>query len=209
MWTNVMVVDDHSLIRLATEQLVDQQSDMKCVGSAPDLATATKLLDATSTDVVLCDLQFSTGNALGFIAEFTKKSDTRFLVCSAHRPEVFSVLCAGAGASGYIHKSNHCEKVIEAIRYVAGMGPDSEFLGREQPTDGNVHHRQLASLTPREWEVLNQIGHGAATKEIAKNLFLSAKTIESHRASIKRKLAIESKDYLVSFAAEMCFCGVS
>ena len=208
MSTNVLVIDDHALIRMATEHLINQQNDMTCVGAVEDPDAAQQILNCEPVDVAVCDLQFTFGNALGFIAEQTKqKTSCAFLVCSAHRPEVYASLCAQAGARGYVHKSNDCNELVDAIREVVS-DTGGEFIGWKDPFALDGARSRLATLTTREWQVLNEIGRGVATKEIGKKLFLSAKTIESHRASIKRKLQIRSKDYLVSFATELCCVGL-
>ena len=208
MLPTILVVDDHSLIRMATKLLIDQQSELQCIAAVADLESAAEILKDHSIDLVVCDIQFAAGNALGFISEWSSSGEPQFLVCSAHRPEVFAPLCAKAGARGYIHKSNHCQELIDAIHQILASKRDSDFLGAAIDAPLSNRHEQLSLLTSREWEVFNEIGRGKATKEIAREMFVSAKTVESHRASIKRKLDIDSKDYLVSFAAELCLSGV-
>lgn len=205
--TKVLVIDDHELIQMATEQLIEIQQDLRCVGACTDLESAKAVLSENEVDVVICDLLFEMGNSLAFVAECVANYPAKVLVSSAHRAEVYAGLCASAGASGFIHKSAPAAELLEAVRTLARRDSSTGFVGQLGDVDENSPAHRLGSLTAREWEVLTQIGKGFATKEIAKSLFLSAKTVESHRASLKRKLDIDSKDMLASYAAELCLAG--
>lgn len=204
----VLVIDDHPLIRIATQHLLDLQADMTCIGCCEDLDSARQMLSEREPDLVICDLQFKNGNAIEFIRETTMNTTSRLVVSSAHRASVYADLCQRAGAHGYLQKSGSPEKMFDVIRKVANDQSGEQFHCESFDPSEDERSEWLASLTNREWEVLTQIGRGHSTKEIAKNLYVSAKTVESHRASLKRKLKIDSKDFLISYAAELCVLGI-
>ncbi|XZE55586.1 response regulator transcription factor [Planctomycetaceae bacterium SH139] len=203
MPANILIIDDHGLICLAVRQLVDFESDLHCLATCADLQTAEEVLSAEQVDVAVCDLNLGQGNVFKFVTRLTKLVSTRFLISSALRPELYAPLCRRAGASGYIHKSAAPNVLVDAIRKLA-----CEHAEDERPWVGEVLHDHrpgslLCGLSDREWQILLELGRGNSTKEIARKFFVSDKTVESHRLSIKRKLAFESKDQLVSFAAEL------
>ena len=196
----VAIIDDHPLIQEAVNRLIQRESDLDCVGVCGDLESADNLLNQCEADVAICDLQFATGNSLGFVSKWTKSLATKLLISSAHDPAVFAPLCIGAGAAAYLHKSEETETLIEWIRDL-GSG---QLASSETNAASESAYPNLSDLTEREWEVLYEIGRGLSTKEIASQFYLSAKTIESHRANIKKKLGLLSKDRLASVAALIC-----
>lgn len=207
--TKTFIIDDHALIRMGIRQLIRLHEEFECVGASGNLDEAAEMVAQSGAELLICDLQYASGNALSFVSEMTRNRGVRCLVSSAHRPEIYGPLCRMAGASGYVHKSASPEFLIATLRAIVADDEGKHFhgLADNDAKQGDVEIERLLSLTAREWEVLNEIGLGTPTKTIAKKLYVSPKTIESHRASLKRKLDISSKDLLASYAAELRLGG--
>ncbi len=206
MLTKVMIADDHQLIRIALKSLIDLQPDMYCVASCASLPELSDAFGCETPQVVICDLHFGTINALPFIRQTTGQVSSKFVVSSAYPSDVYAALCWAAGATAFVHKSSDSERLLECVRQVAA-GQALQLvvdptMNSDDPRSGLG--RQIGErLSDREWEVFVELGNGLSTEEIASKLFLSAKTIESHRINIKRKLDISSKDKLVSIASKI------
>jgi DNA-binding NarL/FixJ family response regulator len=194
---------------MGVRELIRLHEEFECVGASGNLQEASEMVAQSGAELLICDLQYASGNALSFVSDMTQNRGVRCLVSSAHRPEVYGPLCRMAGASGYVHKSASPEFLIATLRAIVADQDGARFhgLADEKSGQSDVEIKRLHSLTAREWEVLNEIGLGSPTKVIAKKLHVSPKTIESHRASLKRKLDIASKDLLASYAAELRLGG--
>ncbi len=206
MLTKVIIADDHQLIRIALKSLVDLQLDMRCIASCSDLNELAVALECEVPQVVICDLHFGSHNALEFIRNATGKLNTHFIVSSAYPSEIYAALCWAVGAVAYVHKASDSQALLNCVRHVAAGKVDHLIIDpTDQRSDSLASWARHAGerLTDREWEVFVEIGNGSSTEEMASKFFLSAKTIETHRVNIKRKLDIQSKDKLVSVASKI------
>lgn len=206
MLTKVIIADDHQLIRIALKSLIDLQIDMRCIASCCSLAELATALDCELPQVVICDLHFGSDNALPFIRNATAKFNTHFIVSSAYPSETYAALCWAVGALAYVHKSSDSQALLDCVRKVTTEQVDHLVI---DPTDARTDsltgwaRRAGERLSDREWEIFVEIGNGSSTEEMATKFYLSAKTIETHRVNIKRKLDIQSKDKLVSVASKI------
>lgn len=203
---NVVVADDHSLIRHALSSMIEMQPDMTCMATCNDLRSVSQVLANQTVDLLVCDLRFPDGNALCSIGNWRRITSAKIVISSACSPSLFETSCIAAGADAYVHKSCDIKQLIERLREPKTAQPESSFsraagspnnLGREYEMS------KLHLLSQREWDVFHHIGKGLSTREIAKQLFLSCKTIESHRINIKQKLDCSSKDRLISIASQV------
>jgi DNA-binding NarL/FixJ family response regulator len=204
----VLVVDDHPIVRRGVSQLIQDQQDLAVCGEAESAVEAIEILRQCRVDAAVVDLSLSDASGVGFVRDLQKwQPGLAVLVLSMHDEVLHAERCLRAGASGYIMKHQATENIIDAIRQIIRgeiylSEPMKERLlhrvaGRAA---GEQSESPLAALTDRELEVFQLLGRGLSTREIASRLYLSIKTIETHRDHIKVKLGLESGRELVRFA---------
>lgn len=206
--TGIFVVDDHPLIRQGLAQLINREPDMYVCGDAEDAQRALKGIAARKPDLVIVDISLQGNNGI----ELTKSikalhKGLRVMVLSMHDEDVYAQRVLRAGANAYLMKQEAPEKVIEAIRRtLRGDIYVSEKVGAQilhQIVNGNDSYRSpIDQLSDRELEIIQLIGEGKATREIAANLNVSVKTVESHRAHIKEKLNLKNASELVQYCVQ-------
>jgi DNA-binding NarL/FixJ family response regulator len=208
----VFIVDDHGLFRSGVRfELGDQ---VEVVGEADDVEPAIALIAACIPDVVLLDVHLPGGGGQAVVAAIkTTHPDVRFLALSASDAPEDVIAVIRAGARGYVTKTIAGAELIDAVRRVAAG--DAVFSPRlagfvldafaALPQAGQVRPSfdpELDQLTPREREVLRLIARGYTYKEIAGELYISVKTVESHVSSVLRKLQLSTRHQLTRWAAE-------
>ncbi len=194
---NIMIVDDHPLVRAGFSQLIGDTPDLKVCGEAGDMASALKLLDSVTPDLAIVDLSLAGGSGLDLIEHIkARNSGILILVASMHDESLYAQRVLAAGARGYINKQEAQEKIIQAIRQVLdGKVYLSEHMTEkilDNMVSGSDDKRGIESLSNRELQVFEMIGQGIAPGKMAKQLNLSVKTIETHQAHIKKKLGLTS-----------------
>ncbi len=203
----ILVVDDHQLLRQGITQLVNEQADLVICGEAEDRAGALDMAEKARPDLAVVDLSLKDQNGL----ELIKDLKVRFprvavLVLSMHDESLYAERALRAGARGYIMKREASLKVLDAIRQILDGGvyvSDSIVATILDKVTGRVPVSSTATpdvLSDRELEVLRLIGRGCGAQEIAKQLHVSAKTVEAHRANIKTKLKLDTAHELLQFA---------
>lgn len=184
----VMLVDDHPLVRLGLAQLLEHERDLVVCAQAASIAEALPLLREHDPDVLVLDLQLRDGNALdalrGWLAELPHLA---VLVLSMHDQRIYAERCLRAGARGYLMKEEAAANAVAAIRAIAAGGSWVSPQLRDEPA-GRL---PLELLSDRELQVFELIGDGLPVRAIAERLGLGVKTVETHKANIKRKLGIE------------------
>jgi len=203
----VFIIDDHPIVRKGLVQLLEQEPDLVVCGEAADVREARLGLERTRPDVVILDLSLRDSDGLELIKEIrAKHGQLPVLVLSMHDETIYAERLLSAGANGYIMKQAAGDQLVVALRRVlAGGVYVSDRIGASMIERFAVARRKHAidpieRLSNREVQVLNLIGRGKSTREIAKDLSLSIKTIESHRQRIKKKLSLDSSPRLVQFA---------
>jgi DNA-binding NarL/FixJ family response regulator len=199
----ILLVDDHPLIRKGFADVIQGEPDLELCGEASGRAEAAELVTAHRPDVIVLDLCLSGQLALDLIREVGENA--RVLILSMQPETIYAGRALAAGASGYIMKHESVERVLEAIRTVASgkvyasAAIKDDILrsvsGRRASDSG------MKSLSDRELEVFSLIGKGLPTREIARLLCLSRKTVETHRENIKRKLSVKLSSELAVRAA--------
>ncbi len=203
----VLVVDDHPIVRQGLAQLIDREPDLAVCGEAASVNEARSAVKLLSPDVVIVDLSLEGSDGLELIKDIrNKRHDTPVLVLSMHDEGIYAERMLCAGANGYIMKQAASEQLLTALRRVLSGGVYvSESVGASMIarfTAGGTRATAdpIERLSNRELQILNLIGQGNGTREIAESLNLSVKTIESHRQRIKKKLNIDTSPKLVQFA---------
>lgn len=208
--TRVVLVDDHAMFRTGVRSELESAGDgVTVVGEAADVEEAVKVIAKTEPDVVLLDVHLPGGGGTEVLRQIgAKHPDVRFLALSVSDAAEDVIGTIRGGARGYVTKSITGEDLVAAIRRVAegdavfsprlaGFVLDA-FAGGDAPSI----EEDLDRLTQREREVLRLIARGYAYKEVAKELFISIKTVETHVSAVLRKLQLSNRYELTRWAAD-------
>jgi DNA-binding NarL/FixJ family response regulator len=205
----ILIVDDHPLVRLGLNQMIAQEPDLAVCGEASNLADALQLYLATRPDAAIIDIGLKGGSGIDLIKQIKAHDEAaRLLVCSVQDEALFAERALRAGATGYIGKDQAPEKILDALRRIlAGhvcVSPRMAERLLQQRYKGNkdAGTTAFATLSDRELEVFGLIGEGLPSREIASQLNLSVKTVETHRERIKRKLNVDCGSELVRLAVQ-------
>jgi len=198
----VLIVDDHPIVRHGLAELIAADPGLEVCGEAASAEEALQQVEATSPHVVVVDLSLKSGHGIELIEQIRARHEhVKMLVSSVHDEAIFAERALRAGALGYVNKEEATEKIIEAIHHVLeGKIFLSESMSNRLLTtvvDGQpLGEDPVSSLSNREIEVFEMIGQGLTTKQIAKKLHLSPKTVETHREKIKTKLNLANSTEL-------------
>jgi two-component system response regulator NreC len=195
----VIIADDHSIVRRGLRELLEAEGDFEVVAEAGDIASAKRYLRGHKPDVMILDLNMPDGSSLEAIPGMRDDCpQTRIVVLTMQNEPAYARRALSAGALGYVLKDAADAELVEAVRRAAvGDSYLNPRLGARLaaepsgPPDG---------LTERELDVLRMIALGHTNAEIADQLFLSVRTVETHRAHIQQKLSLGSRSELVRYA---------
>jgi len=205
----VLLVDDHPIVRQGLALLIDREPDLCVCGEAESAHSAFHAIATLLPDLVVLDISLSGPDGLDVLKEIRMKTtNLPVLILSMHDESIYAERAMRAGANGYIMKQEATEKVLVAIRRIL-QGEvylsdrlTSTMLQQYVRGASQVKTSPLVNLTDRELEVFRLIGEGHGTRQIADDLHLSVKTIESYQAHIKEKLALRNARELVQHAIE-------
>lgn len=205
----VLIADDHAIVRAGISMLINSQDDMSVIDTAEEGDEAINKALELKPDIVIMDLNMPSGKN-GLIATKQLKEqcpDIQIIVLTMHDDKEYIFRVLQAGASGYILKSAEDMDLLSAIRTVyagdaylfpkAASALISTYL--DQVASG-ITEDGIGKLTPREEEIVSLLAKGYANKEIAEKLFVSVKTIESHKSKIMEKLNLKTRPELVKYA---------
>jgi two-component system response regulator NreC len=197
----VMLADDHAVVRAGLRLLLDAEDGVSVVAEAGDVATVMRRVVGHHPRVLILDLNMPGESSLAAIPRILQASpETRIVVLTMQNDPVFAREALGSGALGYVLKEAADIELVEAVRHAAR---DERYvnpgLGARLATEPAGSAEQTA-LSPRETEVLSLIAAGHTNVEIAERLYLSVRTIESHRAHIQRKTGSATRAELVALA---------
>jgi DNA-binding NarL/FixJ family response regulator len=205
----ILIVDDHPLVRSGLRLLIDCEPDLAVCGEAANVADALRLIESQKPDLLIVDLSLKESSGLELIKRIkSRNSEVKVLVSSMFEESLYAERVLSAGALGYVHKQEGMERVIEAIRCVLSgrvwlsTAMSDRMLRRMTATQTPPTESPVHTLSDRELEVFEQIGRGRATKDIARQLHLSIKTVETHREKIKAKLGLQSGSELSRAAVQ-------
>lgn len=196
--SRIFLVDDHPMMRDGLRCLLNAQPDLECCGEAGDVNTALTMIRSLRPELAIIDLSLKDGSGIDLIKDIRSLSSRiRMLVLSMYDAKIYGLRSLRAGAHGYANKQEPGEALLQAIRlilsgktYWPSQVTDTLTLNQRITSDSEPDTVQV--LSNRELEVFRLIGQGFTTGQIAKSLYLSPNTIESHREKIKTKLAISS-----------------
>lgn len=189
----LMIVDDHPLLRGGIAALIENEPDLEVCGESENVDDALALAHTSLPDLVIVDLTLAEGNGLDLVKRLASgDASPAILVCSMHDESLFAPRALAAGAQGYLSKKEAPTNLISAIRRIlSGRIYLSERMDKHlQQKTG--HPAGIQGLSDRELAVFELIGRGQGPSEIARQLYISVKTVESHRENIKKKLQLDS-----------------
>lgn len=205
----VFLVDDHPIVRQGLTLLINQEPDLTVCGVAEEAESVPASLASLSPDILILDISLRGPDGMDLLKTIRATDDALpILMLSMHDETVYAERALRAGANGYIMKQEATEKVLVAIRRILSHKVYvSERIANGVLEQLVLRHAtaqltSLASLSDRELEVFRLIGLGHGTREIASELHLSVKTIESYQAHIKEKLSIRTARALMQRAIE-------
>jgi two-component system response regulator NreC len=200
----VVLADDHVVVRTGLRLLLEAEPGIEVVAEAGDVTAAIEQVERTRPDVLVLDLHMPGEPSLPAIPRLRQLSpETKVLVLTAQRDPSFAGEALRVGAAGYVPKEAAGSQLLEAIGVVAADGTYLDpQLGARLAANTAAVGRSVTELTEREVEVLRLIARGHTNREMAERLFLSVRTVESHRARIQRKLGRSRRSDLVDYALE-------
>jgi DNA-binding NarL/FixJ family response regulator len=212
----VLLVEDHTLVRSGIRSLLETEKEIEVVGEAGDGREAVELVRRLKPHVVLMDVAMGDLNGIDATRLISNEHpDVRVLVLSMHSDEQYIFEALKAGAKGYVLKSAAVKELMTGIREVAaGRNYVSPSLASVVMHDyirrakGDQVISQVDKLTAREREVLQLIAEGHSSAEVAKSLYISVRTVETHRHNIMEKLGIHSIAGLTRFAIRHRLCSL-
>ena len=209
----IVIADDHRLLRQGIKRIIESETDWQVIGEAGDGLQLLRLLKTVTPDMVLLDI--SMPNLRGFeAAREIRKShpEVKILILSMHREEEYLYHAFSSGASGYLLKEDTDRELMTAIEAVRGGEVYISPLLRDRVNRvllrGSVNPPE-ESLTTREREVLKLIVEGKSSKEVADLLYISVRTVEHHRASIMKRLNLNTLPDLVKYAIQKGYTTLS
>lgn len=211
----LLLAEDHTIVRQGLHSLMDQSEDIEVIGEAENGREAVRKTQELRPDVVLVDIRMPILNGIEATRQIKKKfPQVKVLILSMHPNEEYIFEALHAGASGYILKQVAHRELLSAIRAVSKddvflSPPVSKMVVKDylQRTREMAEQNTLKKLTSREREVLQLIAEGKSNQEIAKLLFLSVKTVETHKTNLKEKLGLRTTADLIKYAIHQGIVG--
>jgi two-component system invasion response regulator UvrY len=200
----VLVADDHAIVRRGLRQILTETEDILVGGEAATAPEVLRLLRAERWNTLILDISLPGASGLELLGEVHKEHPgLPVLVLTAHSEDQYAVRAIKAGAAGFLTKESAPERLIEAVRKVAGGGRYvSPALGETLAsvlageTSGAPHER----LSDREFEIMKMLASGKTVSEVARELSLSVKTVSTHRTRILKKMDMKTNAELTHYA---------
>jgi len=198
----IVLADDHAVVRSGLRLLLDREDDFEVVAEASDVEGAGRYVRGHHPKVLVLDLNMPGGSSLQAIPLIREESpDTQIVVLTMQKEPAFAREALSAGALGYVLKEAADEELVEAVRLAAAgqryLNPGLGARIASEPPPGPPD-----DLSERELDVLRLIALGHTNGEIAEQLFLSVRTVETHRSHIQQKLRLSTRAELVGYALE-------
>ena len=206
----IVVADDHAVMRDGLRMLLDAQDGFAVVAQAGDVETTMRMARAHRPQVLVLDLNMGGEASLPIIPELVETlPETKIVVLTMQDDPGFAQAALQAGAAGYVVKESASEELVKAIRLALGGGTYLQpELGARIAADGTPSEpHDDDALTDREREVLTLVALGHTNPEIASKLYLSVRTVESHRAHIQQKLRASTRAEMVRYALDHGLLG--
>lgn len=207
----LVVADDHAILRSGLRMLINAQPDMEVVGEAADGIEAVQAIQKANPDVAILDVTMPKSGGLDAIKEIVARSrSVRVLLLTMHEEPAYLRTALSAGAAGYVLKKSVDADLLSAIRAVCKGRTyvDSELaeilvrdaFGKKEDGNGSVVD---SVLSDRELQVLKLVAEGFSSREIAEQIYISTKTVETYRARFAEKLGLKSRAQIVRYALNL------
>ncbi len=201
----VLLVNDHALIRNGLRRLLEDNADIQVVGEASDNQEALHLLRQLQPDVAVLDLSMPGLDGIEAMKRAVSEGlSTRMVIFTMHANDEYAIRVLQAGARGFVGKGAPSQEVVTAIRKVAAGGCylPAKLLETlpKRSADKGTKNSPLETLSDRELQVLKRLAEGRTSKEIAQDLYISAKTVDTYRARLLTKLQLDTTADLIRFA---------
>ena len=205
MIQKIIIADDHSLFRLGLKAIIEKLTDFEVVMEATNGKEALEGCKKHKPDLVIMDVTMPLMNGIEATRKIIEECENiRILALSAHVDRKFISEILSAGASGYLHKNCNQQELLDALEQLSSgnmyICPDLTGIVVQDFVQNIKENQEPQHLTSREYEVLQLVAEGLSTKEIAENLHLSVKTIETHRMHIMEKVNVTSVAALTKYA---------
>ncbi len=205
----IILADDHQIVRKGFKALLSVEPDLKVVGEAGDGFETVKMVEQLQPDVLVLDLMMAGINGLEVTRQITKKNTKLgIIILSMHSNEAYVLEALRSGARAYILKESPPEELVKAIREVySGRRYLSSPL-TERAIEAYTQKTEIQTmdsydqLTTREREILQLAAQGSTNNEIATRLYISPRTVETHRTNFMRKLSLHNHSQLIQFAIQ-------
>ncbi len=203
---NIIIADDHTVVRQGLKQILAAEADMRVVGEAKDFGETLEVVGKLDWDVLVLDYSMPGGNGLRILKEIKQAYPRRpVLILSMHPEDAIAISALRAGAAGYIGKECASEELTVAIRkavsgkkYVSASLAEKLALELEGGSEGLPHE----TLSDREYRVMWMMASGKSITHIAEELSLSPNTVSTYRVRILKKLKVENNADLVRYAVK-------
>ena len=201
----VLIADDHALVRAGIRALVEKIEGVVVVGEAGTGSEALELVRELEADLMLLDITMPDGGGFDVLDQVTRKHpEIRIIVLTVHEAGEYAIRALREGAAGFLPKSAASTELEQAIQTVVRgevyISPETSRKTLLEYGKGATKRDLLATLSPRQREVLRLIAEGRTTKQIAQLLEISVKTVETHRAQLMERLGIHDVAGLVRYA---------
>ena len=203
----VLIAENMPLVQKALSVIINKQEDMAICGHATDLEEMLVAVERQMPDILIINAEFAGSETLGKISFITGRyPETRIIVLSLGRQNRYQAMALQSGAKGYIDATDKIEEIIEGVRQVLNgqtWFPESIAVAETEMhvcDETEAMPDITAILTKREMQIFEMIGGGMSAKEISEKLFISQRTVESHRDHIKNKLEFKDAFHLHQFA---------
>jgi len=206
--SRIVLVEDHAILREGLRALLELEQDLRIVGEAPNGIDAVPTVDSLSPDLVITDIALPGRSGIELIACLRQaRAATKILVLTAHNSEEYIRAALNAGAHGYVLKDASRAELLQAIRavlggqtYLCASVTAKVVTGYLRPKSEGLTLAAVELVTEREREVLTRVALGRSNKLIARELQVSVKTVEKHRANLMRKLTLHNTAAVTRFA---------
>jgi DNA-binding NarL/FixJ family response regulator len=210
----VLIVDDHELVRRGLFEMIEREPDLAPCGEAADAPSALSRMREVEPDVVLADITLREGDGLELIKQIRASHPrVRVLVISMHDENLYAERAIRAGAMGFVSKNEPARRILEAVRSVlndrvhVSRHLADRLLQRLRSPSTAPDPNPLDTLSDREIEVLDLLGQGLSTREVAERLHLAPKTVHTYREHLKEKLGLRSASELIRHAVARNLLG--
>lgn len=199
-----VIVDDHAVVREGTRQLLERGDGIEVVGEVSTVAEAIALARTVVPDLMVVDVELPDGSGIDIVREIVRDGlAVRCLMLSAHDDYVYLSEALAAGAAGYLLKTAAADELVAAVRAVAlGSVVVDQALSRRLSGRSRAGERVAETLTAREFDVIRALMRGHSNKEIAAELGVGVRTVESYVSAVLAKLGVRSRTEATLFAIE-------